>query len=174
MTLQANATIILDPNDPNFQGYPDGNSVFNAQCTTTDNYFYVYLSKIDPTPQWYPFTKVQCQGEQRWNSWQNYYDEYSGIPSTFLLEVVPSADCTSLPYADCNSEYGIEATPTPTPSETPTPSGTPILLSDIASNSPDILPVYAYMTAGDIAIILCLFVLIMLQLLMFFFRKNKI
>ena len=48
------------------------------------------------------------------------------------------------------------------------------LLSDIASTSLDILPVYASMTAGDILIIICLFILIMLQLMMFFFRKNKI
>lgn len=60
---------------------------------------------------------------------------------------------------------------------TPTPTGTPLFpmyLSDISSSSIDILPVYSYMTAGDIAIVLCLFVLIMLQFLMFFFRKNKI
>jgi hypothetical protein len=47
-------------------------------------------------------------------------------------------------------------------------------LDKISSKSLDILPVYSSMTAGDLAIILCLFVLIMLQFLMFFFRKNKI
>lgn len=64
--------------------------------------------------------------------------------------------------------YQAGGTPTPTPSTTP-----PVYLSDIASDSLDILPVYAYMTAGDLGIMLGLFALVMLTLLAMLWRKNK-
>jgi hypothetical protein len=47
------------------------------------------------------------------------------------------------------------------------------LLNSMASNSPDILPVYATMTAGDLLIILGIFTLVVLMLLEMLWRKNK-
>jgi hypothetical protein len=89
--------------------------------------------------------------------------------SLTLFIYTPITDWVVQTYTLYDEQFGDPPNPTPTP--TPTPSGTPTLLSDIASNSLDILPVYASMTAGDLLIILCLFILIMLQLLWIFWRK---
>jgi hypothetical protein len=105
------ATTNLDPNDPNFTGYPDGNSVFNAQCTTTDNYFYIYFSQTEGIAQ---SSAIQCQGENHWGSWQDFYDTYAGQGVMFLLEVPPDhPDCSSLTYSEC-----IGTPPPPAPATT--------------------------------------------------------
>ena len=47
------------------------------------------------------------------------------------------------------------------------------LLSSIASNSLDILPVYASMTAGDLGIMIGLFAIVIILMLQMLWRKNK-
>ena len=99
----AHATVILDPNDPNFIGYPDGNNAFNAQCNDTNDFFYVYLTKTETVPE-ETGGKVQCNGENHWYNFQAFYDQWAGTGTFYLLEVLPSVDCTTLNYETCASQ----------------------------------------------------------------------
>ena len=125
LAANAFATVILDPNDPNFTGYPDGNAAFNAQCSDLGDSFYVYFSKSDTQPQ-DTSGAVGCTDYSHWYNWQAFYDQFAGQGTSYLLEVVPGADCTLLSYSVCFSTYGyVEPTPTPTATPTPTPTPTP-------------------------------------------------
>ena len=97
--LFVGATVNLDPNDPNFPGYPDGNSPFNAQCTSADNYFWIYFDKLAGPPFG---NRIQCQGDQFFYNWQAYYDYIYGMGGvSFLLETAPAIDCAGLTFTQC-------------------------------------------------------------------------
>jgi hypothetical protein len=115
------ATIILDPNDPNFLGYPDGNSVFNAQCDNNNDFFYVYFSKTEGIAQ---SSAIQCPGNGHFNTWQDYYDTYAGIGTTYLLEVSPGIECSSLTYVECQNANN----PPPPPPATTTATTTQLFI----------------------------------------------
>jgi hypothetical protein len=153
-----NAMVILDPNDPNFIGYPDSGSVFNAQCSQTSDYFAVYISKSDPNP--FSIPAIVCSyypDTYHFLTWQDYYDYIYGLGSaSFLLEVPSSRSCDNLSYENCLNYQP--------PSPTPTPSG------DILTASSSI-SVFSTATAGDMILAIMLFALIMLTLLQIFLRK---
>jgi hypothetical protein len=115
----AYATVNLDPNDPNFTGYPDGGSAFDAQCINSIDNFYVYFSKSDTAPQ-DTGGAVACTDYSHWFNWSAFFDQwYREGGAIYLLEVAPTTDCTGLSYNDC-----INYTPPPPPPATTTATTT--------------------------------------------------